>query len=289
MKKLIMSVGTRVLALGIAVSVLFGAITVGGGTTYATHTPYLSLTAASVAAITVPGTVPGPYNLGTYVSGGDGGGTSPPNAWAFSGGSFNPPSANALDYNWMHFTFTPVIWDLGAPRGSALVFPSIDHAPGSYEGVEVTVWGSNNSGAVFPGGWTQATLATVYADGWVDVGAPQESDDYASLWTFGSNTFQYVALYANGSLEYTPDATDYDDCPSEPVWCSGEAEIDAVGYPKSPIVTPTSPPPSLGGTAEYPGLSSGSNAGLLAGVFGAGMVLVVLSGAAWYARRRLDN
>lgn len=43
---------------------------------------------------------------------------------------------------------------------------------------------------------------------------------------------------------------------------------------------------SLGGTAAYPDLSSGGNAGLLAGASGAAMAVVLLGGAAWYARRR---
>ena len=45
--------------------------------------------------------------------------------------------------------------------------------------------------------------------------------------------------------------------------------------------------PPLGGVAQYPGVSSGPNVGLLAAVSAAGLAVVLLGGAGWYVRRRL--
>ena len=227
LKGLVNSFTLRLAALGLMTYAAICLLGPADEPAYATHTPYLSLTTASVEAITVPGLVPGPYNLGTYVSGGDYSGISQPDAWGFqTGGTTVPASANALDHKGVFYYALPVVWDLGSAQSSALLFPIIDHGPIPNEGVEVTVWGSNNASDPFPGAWTIAELTTIYADGWVDVGAAQESDDMASLWTFGSGTYRYVAVYANRSVEFTPDSSEYDDCPSEPGWCSEEAEID---------------------------------------------------------------
>lgn len=46
------------------------------------------------------------------------------------------------------------------------------------------------------------------------------------------------------------------------------------------------PPPSLGGAADYPGLSAGPNVALLTGVVAIAMAGVLLGGAGWYVRRR---
>ena len=229
MRRLLLAVIVTLLALGFS-----------GRLVYASHTAFVSTDATSIGAITVPGIVPGPYVLGTYVSGGsDLSGTSPPDAWTHAVDSvFDSSAANALDYHWLQGTTTPVIWDLGSASNSALVFPSIDHGPMSpapYEALEFTVWGSNDPAAVFPVSWTLATLTRVYADGWTDVGAAQESDDFASLWTFGGTEFQFIAVYANRSIEIAPTVPQTNQCSGEGVWCSFDHEIDAVGRPGAPV------------------------------------------------------
>ena len=220
--------------LGLCASLAF----VQATTVYATHTPFLTTDVVAIDALTVPGTVPpGTFSLGTYVSGGSETGTSPPNDWDFTSDypAFDSTAANALDRHWIKAGDSPIIWDLHVPSDDVLVFPSIDHspnAPAPYEALEFTVWGSADPKAPFPAGWTLATLSRVYADGWIDVSAERESDDFASLWTFrGGATFQFIAVYANRSHEITPSVAENNDCSGEGVWCSGDDEIDAVAIP----------------------------------------------------------
>lgn len=232
------------------------AFAAGAGDALASHVAYIHHSAASVAAVTAPGKVPGPYLLGSYISGGDASGTAPANSWTFTTDAvFDPLSANALDHHWMQASTSPLIFDMGAPTSTAIVFPSIDHGPMSpvpYEALESTVWGSNNPAAPFPAGWQLATLTRVYADGWVDVGAAQESDDYASVWAFPAGSFRYVAVYANRSVDFTPDNSDTNDCSGEGVWCSSENEIDAVGRVLGADLTITKAP-KPGQPAPVPG------------------------------------
>ena len=176
------------------------------------------------------------FVLGTWVRGGVCTGTSPPDRWDISPCDiiFTPSRANRLDHGWIQPTTSPVIWDLGLPSNSAIVFPAIDHppmGPAANEALEFTVWGSNDPNAPFPGGWALGTLTRIYAEGWVDVGAAEESDDFASLWTF-PGTFRFVAVYANFSIHISPDPGPFENqCGGQGAFCSFDAEIDAVGRP----------------------------------------------------------
>jgi hypothetical protein len=145
--------------------------------------------------------------------------------------------------------------DMGVTTSTVVLFPSIDHTPMSpapYEALESTVWGSNNPAAPFPAGWTLASLQKIYADGWVDVGAAQESDDYAQAWAFPAGSFRYVAVYANRSVDITPENSDTNDCAGEGVWCSSENEVDAVGRLLGADLTVTKEP-KPGQPAPVPG------------------------------------
>ncbi len=200
----------------------------------AAHTPSVSTSLAAIAAITVPGTVPVPYVLGTYLSGGSlASGAALACALGFvADEDFDGTKGNALDHGWVQATDTPLIFDLGFKSRSALLFPSVDHGPVIYESLESTVWGSNNPDAAFPAGWTLAALTKVYEDGFIDSECADESDDYASLWTFpGTDVFQYIAVHANSSIEIAPYNAEDNSCTDEGVWCSGDNEVDAVGAP----------------------------------------------------------
>ncbi len=254
-----MRTGVRHVRLAVAgvmtVTIMSLAALVGGaGDAIAAHVAYVHQTAAGINAMTVPGTIPpASYALGTYVSGGVATGTSPANAYAWTGdATFDPTAANSLDHHWMQVSTAPLIMDMGVPTTSAIVFPSIDHGPVPYEALESTVWGSNNPAAPFPAGWTLATMTSVYRDGWVAAGAPQESDDWVSVWSFPSGSFRYIAVYANKSIDFTPDDPSTNDCAGDGVWCSAENEIDAVGRPLGPDLTITKDP-KPGQPAPVPG------------------------------------
>lgn len=219
----------------------------------ATPTP-TTLDLSTINALTVPGTVPAGYTFATYVpSGATASGMSAPDlsiTFPPFGNPFlcdditscthvlNPAAANSTDYHWLQSRDQPLIFDLGTPNCTALVFPSTDHRPAVYEALEFTVWGTNDTNAfsTFPLGWTQSTLAKVYADGWTDNGTSEETDDNASLWSFGGNSFRYVAVYANRSVHITPEPVMIGDhsnnnCFGQGSFCSDDAEIDAVGRP----------------------------------------------------------
>ena len=85
----------------------------------------------------------------------------------------------------------------------------------------------------FPAGWTLGSLTRVYADGFVDSACATESDEHASLWVFPpGQTYQYIAVQANKSMEITPFNAVTNDCAGthgDTVWCSFDNEVDAVG------------------------------------------------------------
>jgi len=82
-------------------------------------------------------------------------------------------------------------------------------------------------------------------------------------------------------------------CTLGPVPLYNQDESSQLGSIKSGSLTfrqETPPPPSLGGTADYPDVSSGPNVALLAGVVAIAMAgVLALGGAAWYARRRSSS
>jgi hypothetical protein len=58
-----------------------------------------------------------------------------------------------------------------------------------------------------------------------------------------------------------------------------------LGFPGTCVSARPTPPPSLGGVAGYPDLSSGSNAPLFVAI-ATTLAAVFIAGGAWYARRR---
>jgi hypothetical protein len=233
-----------------------------GPSAQAAHSPLMSVTSSFLDSITVPGTVPQPYALGTYITGGHGlSGTVP-------GGELAPYSTcpcytldaamdgtrgNLLDHGWVGEGMPnpgpgPVTFDVGTQSSNVVVFPALDHSAW-YGALEFTVHGTSNEFAArnpstsFPGpDWTLAGLTKIYREGWEDSnGSPSgiETDDYASRWTF-SQPVRYIAIYAMGSIDFSPDQPylpDYENiCEGETrngqtLWCNDDMEIDAVAVP----------------------------------------------------------
>ncbi|GMQ83919.1 MAG: hypothetical protein BMS9Abin06_0665 [Gammaproteobacteria bacterium] len=191
--------------------------------------------------LTIDATVPQNYVLGRYVSGALPGVTlsSPPCplSWVRAGNDV-PAAVATLD----RLAIQPaqgsdIIMDLEQAYDTITVFPQIDHLPFPQEGIEYTVWGTDNPAASFPDGWTLGTLVSIYTQGWeVDASCngADETDDYAGLYSFGQQAFRYLRVRTDFSITLfdTPAHVawqPYADDAGEPGWQSSEGEIDAVG------------------------------------------------------------
>ncbi|MHB8728667.1 MAG: carboxypeptidase-like regulatory domain-containing protein [Sulfuricaulis sp.] len=208
---------------------------------------YVVTDVQTLSGLYVNSVVPNNYALGSYVSGGRPGFVvgSPacPLSW-FPAGSDVAGALSKLErltgpnsLGAQPSSGNDIIMDMGQTFSSITVFPQIDHDPFPNEGIEYTVWGSNDPNAVFPDGWRLATLVSIYRQGYVQTpscGGQNETDDYAGLYTFGLNSYRYVRVRADYSITIfnTPDHTTWSgtfDDSGEPGWQSSEAEIDAVG------------------------------------------------------------
>lgn len=235
--------------------------------------PLLHFTSAELEALTVPGVVPGQYTMGTYLAGGHGWtGTVP-------GGELAPYNTcpcytldptgtglrgNLLDHGWIGSGEPnpgpgPVVFTLAESKAEVFVFPAFDHSPW-YGGLEFTVHGTNDATAAqnpssFPSSaWTLGTLTTIYREGWEDAsGSPSgnETDDYASKWTFPAPV-AFVAVHAMNSITFSPDQPnlpDYENrCEGQTtpegatLWCNDDMEIDGIATPVTPPPDPTPTP-----------------------------------------------
>ncbi|MFC1685288.1 FG-GAP-like repeat-containing protein, partial [Pseudomonadota bacterium] len=189
--------------------------------------------------------VPNNYVLGSYIGGGRGGTwrASSANGCGFGyygAGGDRKSAADSLDFWSMGSGYgSDAIWDMGQHYSTVTVFPLIDHPPFPQEGIEYTIWGSNDPNASFPDDWALGTLVTIYGQGWADNKAvcgniAANIDDYAGLYTFGAESFRYIRLKADNSISIfdTPEHTTwstYIDDGGQPGWQSIESEIDAVG------------------------------------------------------------
>jgi hypothetical protein len=188
--------------------------------------------------------VPDNYLIGTYLSGGRSG------TWravSENGCGFaytteadtKEGAADSLDF-WAMGSGegSDAIWDMGALYDVISVFPLIDQEPFPHEGIEYTVWGSNDPGATFPDEWKLATLVRIYGQGWAGNGVSCTEgvniDDYAGLYAFGMESFRCVRIKADNSITIF-DTTEhitfntYSDNGIQPGWQSIQSEIDAVG------------------------------------------------------------
>ncbi|HLG22755.1 MAG TPA: hypothetical protein VI382_08055, partial [Candidatus Manganitrophaceae bacterium] len=179
----------------------------------------------SASAVTiVNGTFVDPVGLtyGTLIGGSDGGGqTLDPTTFGYVYTGMVAGYGDARDWNWVHDTSaggagnnpsTGLIYDLGGQANQVVVFPIIDHDPLPGEAYEYNVYLSNDLT-----NWTQATLVTLYDEGWS--ADPNIADGWTTVWQLsGGATAQYASItWCNPG---NPD-------PSY-VYCDGDAEIDAV-------------------------------------------------------------
>jgi hypothetical protein len=104
--------------------------------------------------------------------------------YSYTTPAWNPPLAgDALDYDWVHESNSGptspangTVWQFGIRATDYLLAPSIDHDPLPYEGIEATLWGSNDGGST----WTKGTLVEVY-----DLGMTTAvTENYSSRWVF---------------------------------------------------------------------------------------------------------
>lgn len=208
---------------------------------------YVVTDVQTLSGLYVDAIVPDNYRIGTYISGGSPGfvsGSPPcPLTW-FSAGSNIAGALSQLErltgpnsLGAQPASGRDLILDMGQAYTSVTVFPQIDHGPFPQEGIEYTVWGSDDPNAAFPSGWRLASLVSIYRKGYVvtpSCGGQDETDDYAGLYTFGLNSYRYVRVRADFSITIfnTPAHTTWEgagDDGGEPGWQSSEAEIDAVG------------------------------------------------------------
>ncbi len=210
-----------------------------------TNPSYLVTDEQTLNGLTVDGLVPENYVLGGYLEGAQAETRQASDVngcgIAYTPTANDPQSAaNALDFlALVSGNGSDAMLDMGQAYSTVTVFPQINAAVVPHEGVEYTVWGSNDPNAVFPAGWFQGTLVTIYGQGWSDNQAlcgsePVNSDDYAGLYSFGTETFQYIRLKTDNSISIfeTPEHITYQsdqDEGGQPGWQSMLAEIDAVG------------------------------------------------------------
>ena len=199
----------------------------------------------TLSGLIIDDVVPQNYILGSYLQGGTLNFTSVapacPLTFRFGpgGAAALGQTAVALDRNALQTaTAEDAIYDLGQPFETVTIFPQIDHGPFPQEGIEYTVWGSNDPAAPFPDGWSLAGLVAIYARGYETdptCTGQIETDDYAGLYTFAGNSFRYIRVRANFSISIfdsparTAWAGQADDDAATPGWQSHDAEVDGVG------------------------------------------------------------
>ncbi len=175
----------------------------------------------------ISGTFSDPVGLtfGTYSSGAEGYGSTPPGAYTWdnackagSGDCFSK-NGNARDWYWIQDNSGPnnaastgLIYDLGGQANKVVVFPLIDHGPLGPESWEYNVYLSNDLST-----WTPATLIEYYTEGWSP--NPDISDGYTTVWELGSSlTARYASITAGNNGN--PDSSFY--------YASDDNEIDAI-------------------------------------------------------------
>jgi hypothetical protein len=208
---------------------------------------YVITDVETLSGLFINDVVPNNYALGTYISGGSPGfvvGEPPCPLTFFTAGGSMAAALNVLERltgpNSLGLQPAPgldLILDMHQPFSTITVFPQIDHGPFPQEGIEYTVWGSNDPNAQFPAGWRLGTLMAIYRKGYTvsaSCAGQNETDDFAGLYTFGLDSFRYVRVRSDFSITIfnTPAHTTWEgsgDDSGVPGWQSSEGEIDAVG------------------------------------------------------------
>ncbi|MBI5451147.1 MAG: PEP-CTERM sorting domain-containing protein [Gammaproteobacteria bacterium] len=193
------------------------------------------------AYTTVSGTFtdPAAMTFGSYMSGAEGYGYTPPTSYSWTGacnsgsGSCYQNNGNGRDWYWIQdysgrfaAPSAGLIYDLGGQANQVVVFPLIDHVADTGqmagqvgpEAWEYNVYLSNDLST-----WDRATLDTIYTDGW-SPGA-DISDGYTTVWKLASGqTRRYVSI-TSGNDGWNADHTVFD---INLYYPSDDNEIDAV-------------------------------------------------------------
>jgi len=121
-------------------------------------------------------------------------------------------AASNYDHTWLQFD-PAIIWSASSALSSVFAIPGVDHGPVPQENLEFIIWGSNDLST-----WEEGSILAIYRDGF-DVANTTvgHSDDYTSLWGFGSS---YTFFRATSGDHLIP-----------PFGSVGEGEIDALAAP----------------------------------------------------------
>ena len=153
---------------------------------------------------TLPGIVSDYYTIrtGTYSSGSVlTSGRCPASSYSYIEDSFaDSTAANFMDHRYVQGNWNGITWDLGT--GSSLVagLGAIDHGPVPIEAMEFALRGSNDMT-----NWENGINTKIIQDGWVDIGTTEESDDWATIWSFTQN-YRYIKAVANYDGDFEIDA-----------------------------------------------------------------------------------
>jgi hypothetical protein len=117
-------------------------------------------------------------------------------------GSTNTSAGFTPDFQWIGSGATTPgtgpIWTFGSQSKNYSLYEITDHPPLPDEGLEITLWGSNNGGST----WNLGTAAKVYEMGRSLAGVP---DDGNTEWTFGVSVdmISPVAGLAQGTYSFS--------------------------------------------------------------------------------------
>ena len=153
----------------------------------------------------------------------------------FSGGyDFTLPSpmgaaaGDTPDFHWIHEITGSRLpkygtwWTFGSTCSTEYILhPSIDHGPVPEEGLETTLYGSDDAGAT----WVLGTLVELYAKGW---NAASIEDDPSSRWVFPKPVSMISAVQGlkQGTYEFIDGDTEIDAiCLPDPV--CGDCNVDS--------------------------------------------------------------
>ena len=154
----------------------------------------------------------------TYVSGGDGligvDGSWPTMPDTPANRAF---AASNYDHTWLQYN-PAIIWSSLAPLSAVFAIPAPDHGPIPQENLEFIICGSNNGIT-----WEEGKIKSIYRDGFDTANTVVgHSDDYTSLWGFGSS---YTLFMANAGDHLDPHYNS-----------TGEGEIDALAATNAPPI-----------------------------------------------------
>lgn len=135
-----------------------------------------------------------------------------------------PDAGKYPDFNWIADGAAIAIgqntvWNFANTTTDYYLYPAIDHGPVPTEGLEITLWGSNNGGST----WILGRVVELYELGW-DANPATISDNGATRWSFNPPVNMITAV-----PEFTQGAFN-----NPPVSSGGDYELDAVMQTPAP-------------------------------------------------------